>query len=321
MTAAPATSGRCVHCLRLTDVTDDHIIPTAWYPDNTPPTVQRWTAPSCWNCNHEHGKHERDFFIRAMLCIAPKSEAVSGLTAKALRSLGLDTEGLDENDKAHRDKLRTKFRSESIPKADVAGKPGQIPGLGPHNMGKWAVPIPWASFAIIAEKIARGCEYKLKLRFLEKPYGIRTSLPESGVVPEVLARFVQAYDFGPGFKITRLSTTDDPKFVIYWITLWGALYLKVNIDLESKLPPRTQLEGIAPEKAMRIPSYLREYNYSEGRNPMLNGGWMQYVKCPQCGDPRCGEDAVVWREPYLCALRQHVSIRSWESNVWNSHPR
>jgi 5-methylcytosine-specific restriction endonuclease McrA len=88
------TVARCVHCLTLTDdLTADHVFPNSWYPDATADTVQRWTVPSCGDCNRKLGELERDLVIRMALCVDPKSQSASGLAAKALRSLGLDVEG------------------------------------------------------------------------------------------------------------------------------------------------------------------------------------------------------------------------------------
>ena len=195
------TNGRCVHCLRLTDsITADHVFPSSWYPDTTPATVQRWTVPCCLECNRELGKLERDLLIRLVLCVNPKSEAASGLASKALRSLGLDADGLSEREKAHRARLRDKIRSELMPQADVVGKPGKIPGLGPPEgeVVQWAIPIPWAGLAIVGEKIIRGCEYKLKGRFLEAPYGMRIFVSPSDFVPQPYAAASEVLDFGPG---------------------------------------------------------------------------------------------------------------------------
>jgi len=78
------------------------------------------------------------------LCIDPHSEGASGIGATALRALGLDTGELSEKEKAHRDQLRAKIRSEFIPYADVAQSPGKIPGLGPPDdqPAQWALAIP-----------------------------------------------------------------------------------------------------------------------------------------------------------------------------------
>src|SRR5579859_3303233 len=124
--------GRCIHCLRLTEqVEADHVFSSSWYPDTTLTTVQRWTAPSCPECNRKLGQLEKDLLIRLALCIDPKSPAASGLADRVLRSLGLDADDLPEKEKAIRDKLKIQIRSEFIPYAEVAELPGKIPGLGP----------------------------------------------------------------------------------------------------------------------------------------------------------------------------------------------
>jgi hypothetical protein len=262
-----AAKGRCVHCLGLTEsITADHVFPNSWYPDTTPPTVQRWTVPSCPECNRELGQLEEDLLVRLILCVNPKSRAASGLASKALRSLGLDTDGRSEKDKVYRDRQRAKVRSELMPSADIAGKPGAIPGLGPHGdkSAPWSIPIPWAGLSIIVEKIVRGCEYKLRERLVEKPYGISTFVDASGFVPEPYASHAQFLDFGPGCSVRRVFAAEDPNMVLYWISVWGTLYLSARIGLEDELPKLDQrasrAEGIVPNensKTMRISSYLR----------------------------------------------------------------
>lgn len=265
MTMRKVSNGRCVHCLRsFKFVTADHGLPASWYPDTTPNCVQRWTAPSCTKCNGELGRAERDLLVRLVLCIDPRKSAVSGVRSRVLRSLGLDTDGLPEPEKTLRDGLRAKLRAELIPYAEVSGRVGAIPGLGPYENAPWAVPIPWASLSIIAEKIARVCEHKLKSRFVESPYGIRTSVGSTGEVPAPLAPFATVYDFGPGFRISRLSPIEDPLMVRYWISIWDTIHLRTFIDIEDELrlldKESLRVEGLGPKEirsSMQIPSYLR----------------------------------------------------------------
>lgn len=146
----------------------------------------------------------------------------------------------------------------------TAGEPGAIPGLGPYENSLWAVPIPWASLSIIAEKIVRVCEYKIEGRFVESPYGVRTSVDSNGgVVPGALVPFAKVFDFGPGFRVVRLSPIEDPLMVRYWISVWGSLHFRVYIDLLDELRALemegSKVEGLAPEniRAMRISGYLR----------------------------------------------------------------
>lgn len=256
---------RCVHCLRTTeDITYDHGFPNSWYPDSTPSTVQRWTAPSCRKCNHELGRLEKDMLIRMVLCIDPRKEAVSGLAAKVLRSLGLHVKNLSEDEKAYRDRLGSRLRAELLPNAEIAAET-VIPGLGPHENSPWMVPFPWASLSIITEKIVRVCEHKIKGRFVESPYGVRTSVDSAaGVLPEPLRPFATVARFGPGFKVTRLSAIEDPLIVRYWISIWDALHLRAYIDLEESLratdPESSRVNGVVPRDdrpVMQISRYLR----------------------------------------------------------------
>jgi len=267
MTARTAAT-RCIHCLTSTDdLTADHVFPKSWYPDTTSDAVQRWTAPSCRDCNRKLGELERDLLIRMALCVDPNSQGACGLAAKVLRSLGLDVKGLTVSERAHREALRVKIRSELMPHSKVAAGPGAIPGLGPPAGAsvEWSIPIPWAGLSIITEKIARGCEYKLRRRFLGAPYGIRTSVMESGEVSEPYASRSEEFKFGPGCSIRRLFAIEDPNIVLYWISVWSALHLHATIDLEDDLKSednrRRKTEGLQPDEStavMRISSYLRQ---------------------------------------------------------------
>jgi hypothetical protein len=265
VTGALETGLRCVHCLRLAETPEwDHVFPRSWYPDTTPPTVQRWTVPSCPECNRKLGQLEKDLLVRLALCVDPQSEATSGLAARALRSLGLDVDELPETEKSHRHRLRARIRSELMPRADIAESPGQIPGLGPPSgqPSEWAIPIPWAGLSIIAEKIARGCEYALMRRYVEPPYGIRTFSKNSAAMPEKFVSFGESLDLGPGCRVMRVFAAEDPNVVSYWILIWRTLCFEVLIDLEAELQKIqcAQPEGLAmPEShaAMAISPYLR----------------------------------------------------------------
>jgi len=267
MTRTSTSRGRCVHCLSQTDsITADHVFPRSWYPDTTPPTVQRWTVPCCSVCNFELGRLEKDLLIRLVLCVNPKSEAASGLASRAMRSLGIDADRLSERETSHRAKLRDKIRAELMPHADLIEKPGKIPGLGPPEGSEspWSLPIPWAGLAIVAEKIVRGCEYKLKDRFVESPYGMRIFVSPSDFVPEPYASCSQVFEFGPGCSVRRLFAKEDRNIVLYWISIWDTLNLNVKIDLEGDLMKHDQrssrVEGLPDamnRKAMQISTYLR----------------------------------------------------------------
>jgi hypothetical protein len=71
--------GKCVHCLKDgVRVTDDHVFPRSWYPENTSASIEKWTIPACFQCNNEYGEIEQDLLIRLGLCIDPQSPGALG---------------------------------------------------------------------------------------------------------------------------------------------------------------------------------------------------------------------------------------------------
>lgn len=260
----------CIHCLRPTESPElDHVFPSSWYPDTTPRTVQRWTVPSCPECNRKLGQMEIDLLIRLVGSIDPNSDATAGLRSRAYRSLGIDAGELPKTEKACREKLRAQLRSEIMAYSEFAGLPGIIPGLGPPaGQVEYAVPIPLAAISILGEKIARGCEYKYKnrKRLVSSPYGIRTLIRETDALPEPFASGSKLLDFGPGCQIRRVLFIDDTNTVWYFISIWQTLNLHVRIELETELLKAQQHfrkgHGFIPpeDRRMEISPYLRNLN-------------------------------------------------------------
>ena len=146
--------------------------------------------------------------------------------------------------------------------------PGAIPGLI-RNPGpaEYVLPIPWAGLSIMAEKIARGCEYKIKgKRFVEPPYAVRTGVTDPDIASPQFLSHRRVIDFGPGCQVIRIFATEDENVVQYRILIWGTLCFHVLLDHEeyfrTEFDPNMQpVDGISPQdrKGMRIPPYLREF--------------------------------------------------------------
>ena len=121
---------RCVHCGQpLAKETADHVFPKSWYPDTTAPEVQRWTVPSCGNCNNKLGAIESKVFSRLALCVDPRKAEAAGLSAKVMCSLGIGVNGLNAQEAEHRRAQKLK-----IMEAIEPYRPGIsiLPGFGPH---------------------------------------------------------------------------------------------------------------------------------------------------------------------------------------------
>jgi hypothetical protein len=162
---------------------------------------------------------------------------VAGVASTARPALGLDGGNLPESEKSRRDRPRAKVSADLLAYDEIAETPGFISGLvlHPHNGSESAVvPIPYSDLSKIAEKFGRACEYKLRNRYVEPPYGLRTFI---GHPDEIRAEFdgEQLFDLGPGFKVKCVRHAENPADVAYWFLLWDTVCLKVVISFESVL--------------------------------------------------------------------------------------
>ena len=218
---------RCVHCRRaLKKKTKDHVFPRSWYPKTTPANVQRWTVPSCAECNGKFGEMEKELFVRLALCVDPRKAQAAGLSKKAVESMGIGAPGISAQERKHREALKKKV----LANAELY-KPGTqvFPCLGPHpgfpEHQQVAIRIPEKLLREVAGKIVRGCEYELgNKRIVEAPYVVEVYFLSEEDIRDVL-RIFNAFGpvyIGPGFGVRRAVAHDDPNIVMYKIDIWGA---------------------------------------------------------------------------------------------------
>jgi len=226
---------RCVHCKKpLIKKTKDHVFPKSWYPKNTPAHVQRWTVPSCADCNGEFGAKEKELFIRLALCVDPRRAEASGLSRCALKSLGVQVSGISTEERKHRAALKVKILKDTFPY-----RPGIdiLPGLGPHpgfsQDHQVAIAIPEKLLKEVAKKIIRGCEYVLgEKRLIEEPYSLQIYFAHEANIAdirELFERFTGPVYLGPGFEVRRAAAHDEPGTVLYKIVVWGSWVIYASI--------------------------------------------------------------------------------------------
>src|ERR1700680_4718573 len=103
--------GKCVHCLQeVEERNSDHVFPLSFYPDSTPPNLEKWQIPSCIPCNSDYGKLEQDLSLKVGLCLDPFDPASASIVQKALRSLK-PAAARDTRDARHRHHKRQKLLS------------------------------------------------------------------------------------------------------------------------------------------------------------------------------------------------------------------
>jgi TonB family protein len=194
-------------------------------------------VPCCRGCYDDLSQVESDLLIKLGLCINPHPYDAAGPASTARPALGLDAGNLPEKEKGRQDRLRARVRADLMAYGEVAETPGLIPGLvlHPDNTSESpVVPIPHSDLFKIAEKFARGCEYKLMNRYVEPPNGLRSFI---GYRNEIREEFdgEQLFYLVPGFKVKCVRNTENPGDVAYWFLLWDTVCLKVFISFESVL--------------------------------------------------------------------------------------
>ncbi len=228
---------RCVQCLNyFNKITKDHVFPSSWYPITTPTNIQRWTVPTCKNCNGKFGKLEHEALIILGLCIDPEKLEAAGLAEKALVSLGLNVE-LDPEEKQHRVNKAKRILSRIQPYSPSV-KP--FPGLGPHQgypkEDQWMIKGYERDLFAIGEKILRGIEYKLGKRFIERQAKLTVYFPNLEDLDPVndLFRQIGSNILGPGFIVQRGAAIDNEFTVIYKIIMLGSITMYGSL-LEIKM--------------------------------------------------------------------------------------
>jgi hypothetical protein len=219
---------RCIHCLQeLREKTKDHVFPKSWYTNDTPSWVQRWTVPSCRECNQKFGKLEQELFVKLVPCIDPYKLEASGITNKLIKTL---------EERPHFVKwIRNNLKPYSKDKK-------AFPGLGPHPgfpiEFQLYIPAPVDLLMSVLGKIFRGVEYIMGGEYIEHPYNLKIYHVEAEPkeIKDIFENWGKKEALGPGFKIERATPSDMKRPVIYKQTTWGTITSYASIFKNETLP-------------------------------------------------------------------------------------
>ena len=231
--------GRCVHCLKeVEERNSDHVFPESWYPDSTPPDLEKWQIPSCIPCNSDYGKLEQDFLIKVGLCLDPYDAASASIVQKALRSLK-PAAARNPRDAQHRLGRRKQILAQALQGHQIPDH-GVFPGLGdrwPEKPGgRTAVLVPKKSFEQITEKIVRGIFFVEDGIFIEPPYAIEFfAFPEEGNTywTDALDRWGKVYAREPGVIVRRAVAHDDGMSSLFEIIFWKQFKTYASVSKEA----------------------------------------------------------------------------------------
>ena len=228
---------KCIHCFRpLKDKTKDHVFPRSWYPDDTPVNVQRWTVPSCLDCNNRLGVIEENLFVKLGICVGPSQAEASGISKRALERLGIGDLKIDEREKGHRAALRNKIIKEVIPYEEgMEPFPGTAHNLDLQGDRPIAILISQKDLLDVSKKVLRGCEFKISHRIIDYPYRLEVYFPNEKkieFVSELFQKVSQVTYFGPGFEVKRGESDKDEMVALYKVTIWGQFKIYGAIGTE-----------------------------------------------------------------------------------------
>lgn len=227
--------GECVHCGRsFRALTWDHVFPKSWYPDTTPPNLEKWQIPACKQCNKEYGKLEEDLLIRIGLCLDPKDYQSLGIPEKVIRALN-PRDAKNQRDRRLRELKGRKIFREML-SADKFPREGLFPNFDRPDAG-WDEPpvalrINADHIKRFTEKIVKGITYLEDGHIIREPYRVQTFVlqdKDAAQVVLMLHKLGKIYAREPGILVHRGVAHDDRKTAIYSVTIWGRLKLYAHV--------------------------------------------------------------------------------------------
>jgi hypothetical protein len=234
---AKPKAGRCVHCLQTVEaITEDHLFPKSWYPETTPPDLEKWTIPACGPCNSAHGENESELRLLLAACVDPKSEAAVGIWQKALDSIN-PAKGKSPLDIRMRELTRRKFTKKLRP-ADGVPMQHVLPELDPNRpKGGLALHVPAQGLRKFVDKLVRGTVWVTERRYIEGK-DVRMSfirLEDAEEVFQIFERFGELYERGPGIRIRKAVAPELPSEPIFVFDIWNQFRVYAYLqDVEAR---------------------------------------------------------------------------------------
>jgi len=222
--------GVCVYCGGgFTELTWDHVVPRAWYPDSVAVAEEKWKVPACSTCNAEHGKNERELLVRLGLSFGYSDPIAVGIGARAFRSVD-PRQAKSPSDYRARLALFRQLDSE-IERLSPPPQGGILPNFGPtaESMGKvLAIPVPEEGLIRFGTKVIRGMTYLRTGNVLDASREVEVFVidnNDSEPVREILERFGKAEERGAAVVFESAWAEDDPVCGVFVITIWQRLKL------------------------------------------------------------------------------------------------
>ncbi len=223
---------RCVYCLEyFEELTSDHVLPKAWYPDNMPENIEKWQVPSCHKCNWGHGRNEEELLLKLGLHFDPQEGSFKKIAKKVARSLS-PSHGKSQRDRKKRRKRKNRILKEikqasnlDFSKSNILPGFGLNPKFSPHQQPLLLV--PKKELQKLSEKVTRGVFYLVNNnKYIESNCECQYHFPAENVPQEfrqMLRQYGKEYNCGPGICVVMAVCFDDVNSAMFEIAIWDRL--------------------------------------------------------------------------------------------------
>ncbi len=217
---------RCVHCLKIKERTDDHVLPKSYYPASVSgETKNQWVVPACQKCNNDLGKAEEELLTLLGLCLNSRTDTISptsSISQKVLRSLNPKAAS-DERERRIREARTRKILQSIFPTKGSTS--GIFPNFGYHAgwtpEEQYGVPIPADLPEKVGRKLIKGIEHKLDGRYIDSSFDLNVYFCHEDTIRGVI-RFIrkngQKHTIAPGFEFYRVAF--ERRYFLYEIRIW-----------------------------------------------------------------------------------------------------
>ena len=227
MSNVEANAMGCAYCgCHYAHYTKDHVFPGSWYPNTTPPEVNRWTVPSCRPCNHNKSKLENYSRRYLAACVGANSPRAKGIWEGAFRGLSPSV-ARTETDRANRKMAFESFQRKIVPAHRVNA--ANVAYFSRANLpGNFGLKVDWRNVTQLMILFVRGCHYYLEGEPLPSDARVQCFFPNdytsiAGLKP-IIAK-CKLYLLGPGIALKRGHLrTPDSQESLYVFQFWGKLH-------------------------------------------------------------------------------------------------
>ena len=227
----------CLYCLNEhSKLTRDHVFARSWYPDSTPPNIEKWEVPSCDACNNRFSQLEDDVRRWLAMCLDRSQPAAAGIVEKAFRSIDPNS-GRSQTDGEIRHRKKIKLFQE-LHELDKMPSQGVLSSFRNNweEGSRMAILIPAEELDELVKKWVRGMHYITVDRMLPLNALIEVLHLQENAAREAFKNvipYATRYDGGPGIQVIR-ATAEEPGEAVSWyaIELWQQF--KVYAYVEEK---------------------------------------------------------------------------------------